>query len=171
MPICASCRRNKPDFLFRLVKQSYFEAAVPAEVCIICETAPKKKCGKCMKALWPGDYFKQSSKLFYCKKCHEQTRRVERMMVTIRLEYRINRIIKILNKMPTHSIEHLRGALFQTIDGLKDGSITTDVAVQIVDVAKAIIDSARVENEFMQLTGSQGSGFIPVENKPLQIKN
>ena len=53
-------------------------------------------------------------------------------------------------------------ALFETIDGLKAGTITPEVAAQITDVAKTIIDSARVENEFVKLTGSAGSGFIPV---------
>ena len=48
------------------------------------------------------------------------------------------------------------------MDGLEAGTITVETAAQITDVARAIIESARVENEFVRLTGTNGSGFIPV---------
>ena len=48
------------------------------------------------------------------------------------------------------------------MDGLKAGTISPETAAQITDVAKAIIESAKVENEFIRLTGTNGSGFIPV---------
>lgn len=48
------------------------------------------------------------------------------------------------------------------MDGLEAGTISVETAAQITDVARAIIDSAKVENEFVRLTGTNGSGFIPV---------
>lgn len=42
-------------------------------------------------------------------------------------------------------------------------------AKAIANVAAAIVNSAKVENEYMKLTGAQGSGFIPapqIEHKP-----
>ena len=64
--------------------------------------------------------------------------------------------------MSDHLIGDLRSKLFDTIDGLVAGTISVETAAQITDVARAIIDSAKVENEFVRLTGTVGSGFIPV---------
>lgn len=61
------------------------------------------------------------------------------------------------------------------MNGLEAGTISVETAAQITDVARAIIDSAKVENEFVRLTGTNGSGIIPViEGKvkdPKQIGN
>jgi hypothetical protein len=43
-------------------------------------------------------------------------------------------------------------------------------AKAIVDVAQVIVDSAKAENTFMQITGSHGSGFIPQQVQPRLIK-
>ncbi|MBE7172757.1 MAG: hypothetical protein INR73_19430 [Williamsia sp.] len=59
--------------------------------------------------------------------------------------------------------------LFEIIDSFKAGTISAETAAQITDVARAIIDSAKVENQFIQLTGTNGSGFIPVIGE--QIKD
>lgn len=67
-----------------------------------------------------------------------------------------------------NSIDGLRDHLFATIEGLRDGSITIDVASKIADVAVVIIDSARAENEYIQLTKSAGSGFIPLKENNLR---
>ncbi|MBE7173252.1 MAG: hypothetical protein INR73_21945 [Williamsia sp.] len=48
------------------------------------------------------------------------------------------------------------------MDGLEAGTISLETAAQITDVARAIIDCAKVENEFVKLTGTNDSGFIPV---------
>ena len=62
--------------------------------------------------------------------------------------------------MSENLIGDLRSRLFETMDGLRAGTITAETAAQITDVARAIIDSAKVENEFVRLTGTNGSGFI-----------
>ncbi len=62
-----------------------------------------------------------------------------------------------------NKIEHLRNHLFETIEALKDKEAPMDItrARAISDVAQTIINSAKVECEFLALTGGQGTGFIP----------
>lgn len=68
-------------------------------------------------------------------------------------------------------IEDLRDHLFATLEDLRDKDKPMDIAraKAIANVAAAIVNSAKVENEYMKLTGAQGTGFIPVkaiERKP-----
>jgi hypothetical protein len=61
-------------------------------------------------------------------------------------------------------IEDLREHLFATLEDLrdKDKPMELDRAKAISEVAQTIINSAKVENEFLKITGtSDGSGFIP----------
>lgn len=62
-----------------------------------------------------------------------------------------------------NKIEDLRDHLFETIEALKDPEkpMALDRAKRISEVAQTIINSAKVENEFMELTGVAGTGFIP----------
>jgi len=62
-----------------------------------------------------------------------------------------------------NKLEDLRDHLFETIEGLKDDKNPMDVkrASAIKGVAETIISSARVELDFMELTGNVGSGFLP----------
>jgi len=62
-----------------------------------------------------------------------------------------------------NKIEDLRDHLFATIEALrdKDQPMEVDRARAIRDVAQVIVNSAKVENEFIRETGSVGSGFIP----------
>lgn len=73
---------------------------------------------------------------------------------------------KIKNK-----IEDLRNHLFATIEALQDDDNPMDLsrARTISNVAQAIINSAKVEVDFLEITGGiEGSGFIPYEpRKPL----
>lgn len=66
-----------------------------------------------------------------------------------------------------NKIEDLRNHLFETIEMLKDGDdrMDTGKAKVISDVAQTIINSAKVEIEFMSEFGSKGTGFI-AEKKP-----
>ena len=57
-------------------------------------------------------------------------------------------------------IAELRSHLFETLKGLKDGSIEIDKARAISQVAGTIIDTARVEVDFMRIAGGKGTGFI-----------
>lgn len=74
-----------------------------------------------------------------------------------------------------NDINELRTHLFETLRGLKDKTNPMDIdrAKAVSEVAKTIIDSARVEVEAMRLTGDdRGTGFIPLEageEKPRRI--
>lgn len=59
-------------------------------------------------------------------------------------------------------IEDLRNHLFATIEALLDESKPMDLdrAKAVADVAQVMINSAKVEVEFMRVTGGTGSGFI-----------
>jgi len=62
-----------------------------------------------------------------------------------------------------NKIEDLRDHLFETLESLRDKEKPMEIerARAIADVAQVIVDSAKTENEFIKLTGSKGSGFIP----------
>ena len=67
-----------------------------------------------------------------------------------------------------NKIEDLRNHLFETLEQLKDPDKPMDLdrARAVADVAKKIIDSAKVEVEFMRVTGQvMGSGFIPPDRQ------
>lgn len=65
-----------------------------------------------------------------------------------------------------NDINELRTHLFETLRGLKDKGNPMDIdrAKAVSEVAKTIIDSARVEVDFLRTTGgSTGTGFIAIE--------
>jgi hypothetical protein len=72
-----------------------------------------------------------------------------------------------VSDQPTNDVSALRGLLFDTLRDLRDKEkpMEVDRARAISDVAKVLVDSARVEVEHMKLTNSNGSGFIPLEDK------
>lgn len=61
-----------------------------------------------------------------------------------------------------NKISDLRNHLFATLEALrdKDSPMEIDRAKAISEVAQTIINSAKVEVEFIRETGSNGSGFI-----------
>lgn len=62
-----------------------------------------------------------------------------------------------------NKIEDLRNHLFEALEGLADKENPLDVkrAKAIADVARVIVDGAKVEVEYMKVTGArQGTGFI-----------
>lgn len=63
---------------------------------------------------------------------------------------------------PTKNIDDLREHLFATLAALRDTSNPMDVdrARAVSEVAKTIIDSAKVEVEYMRLNGGGESDFI-----------
>jgi hypothetical protein len=80
--------------------------------------------------------------------------------------------------MPRNKIEDLRDHLFETIEMLKDGDMDIQKAKAIKDVAQTIVNSAKVEVDFLKFTKEgNGSGFFPIderkqiENKPKQDGN
>ncbi len=65
-----------------------------------------------------------------------------------------------------NKIEDLRDHLFFTIEALLDEEKPMDVtrAKAVSNAAQAIINSAKVEVDFIKVTGAvAGSGFIPME--------
>jgi hypothetical protein len=70
-----------------------------------------------------------------------------------------------------NKIEDLRNHLFATIEGLLDDDNPMDIprAKAVSEAAQTIINSAKVEVDFLKATGGvEGSGFIPYEpRKPL----
>lgn len=64
-----------------------------------------------------------------------------------------------------NKIQDLRDHLFETLEALKDPHEPMELerAKAISDVAQTIINSAKVEVDFLKATGSSrlGSGFLP----------
>jgi hypothetical protein len=66
--------------------------------------------------------------------------------------------------MPKNKIEDLRNHLFATLEALQDedNPMALDRAKTIADVAQVVVNSAKVEVDFLKATdSSQGTGFIP----------
>lgn len=67
--------------------------------------------------------------------------------------------------MSTNNITEVRGHLFDTLRDLREGKIDIEKADAVNRTAQTIINSAKVEVDFIKHTGAQGSGFIP-KNTP-----
>lgn len=67
--------------------------------------------------------------------------------------------------MARNKIEDLRNHLFETIEMLKDGDIELDKAKTIADIAQVIVNSAKIEVDFIKVVHGDGSGFIPVNDR------
>ena len=68
--------------------------------------------------------------------------------------------------MPKNKITDLRNHLFETIEMLKDKEIDLETAKAICDVSQVIINSAKVEGQFLKELGTnKHSGFIQLEEK------
>lgn len=66
--------------------------------------------------------------------------------------------------MAKNKIDDLRNHLFETLEALKDEDKPMDIAraKAIADVARVIVDSAKVEVEFLNATGNvKSTGFMP----------
>ena len=63
-----------------------------------------------------------------------------------------------------NKIEDLRNHLFATIEGLLDEETPMELerAKAVADVAQVIVNSAKIEVDFIKVTGrSEGTGLIP----------
>lgn len=67
-----------------------------------------------------------------------------------------------------NKIEDLRGILFDTLRDLRDKEKPMEIerAKAVAEVAREIVNSAKVEVDHMKVAGGKGSGFIAVEEKP-----
>ncbi|MBO3274165.1 hypothetical protein [Pseudomonas schmalbachii] len=61
-----------------------------------------------------------------------------------------------------NKIEDLRNHLFATIEGLLDPDKPLDIerAKAVAQVSQQLIESAKVEVKFLEVTGAPGTGFI-----------
>lgn len=58
------------------------------------------------------------------------------------------------------SIGDLRETLFATLDAVKNGTLDLDKARQINEVAKTIVETAKVEVDYLRVAGGGESSFI-----------
>lgn len=71
--------------------------------------------------------------------------------------------------MPKNKIEDLRNHLFETLEALKDEDKPMDLerARAVADVARVIVETAKVEVAFINATSAMsGTGFIPELAEP-----
>lgn len=67
-----------------------------------------------------------------------------------------------------NKIEDLRNHLFETLESLKDDEKPMDLerARAIADVGRVLIESAKVEVDFLKVTGGiRSTGFLPEEDE------
>lgn len=63
--------------------------------------------------------------------------------------------------MARNKITDLRDHLFEALERLKDGDLDIATAKAMTEVSQTIINSAKIEIDFIKATGStQDSGFI-----------
>jgi hypothetical protein len=60
----------------------------------------------------------------------------------------------------SRDITALREALFDTLQKVKDGDIDVEKARAINEIGKTLVDSAKVEVEYLRATGGGESSFI-----------
>lgn len=60
----------------------------------------------------------------------------------------------------TNNLQALREALFDTLRGVKAGTVDLDRARAVNELGKTLVDSAKVEVEYLKTAGSGESGFI-----------
>lgn len=60
----------------------------------------------------------------------------------------------------TNDLAALREELFATMRGVKAGTIDLDRARQVNDIGKTLVDTARVEVDFLRATGEKESAFL-----------
>ena len=66
--------------------------------------------------------------------------------------------------MARNKINDLRDHLFETLERLKEGDIDIATAKAMADVGQVIINSAKIEIDFIKATGStKDSGFIKLQ--------
>jgi len=66
------------------------------------------------------------------------------------------------------NINDLRDTLFSTLKGIKDGTLDLEKARAINEVSKTIIDTAKVEVDYLKVNGGGESAFVEaIGNKSL----
>jgi hypothetical protein len=72
---------------------------------------------------------------------------------------------------PTHSINDLREHLMQTLAALRDRENPMDIdrARAIGTVASVLVDTARVETDYLKLAGGASAFMEPTEENPKRL--
>lgn len=65
----------------------------------------------------------------------------------------------------TKSIEDLRQTLFAALESVKAGTLDLDRARAVNEIGKTIIDTAKVEVDYLRVTGGGESAFITAIGK------
>lgn len=73
--------------------------------------------------------------------------------------------------MKTHDIEGLRARLFDAMDGIKAGTITIEQARQISDLSQVIVNTARVEVDYLRVTDGRSSPFLDNAGDQAALQN
>lgn len=60
----------------------------------------------------------------------------------------------------SHDISELRRQLFATLAGVKDGSIDLDKARAVNELGKTLVDTAKVEVDYLRALGGGESAFL-----------
>ncbi len=68
--------------------------------------------------------------------------------------------------MAKHTIDDLREHLFAALAGLKDGTVDIDKAKAISELSQTIINSAKVEVDYLKAVDGGGSEFLGVSERP-----
>jgi hypothetical protein len=73
------------------------------------------------------------------------------------------------------TINDLRETLFSTLQAVKDGTMDLDKARTINEIGKTVIDTAKVEVDYLRVTGGGESSFIDTaigaDNLPDSLPN
>jgi len=71
-----------------------------------------------------------------------------------------------INTVPEENLSALRAELFNTLRAVKAGTLPLDQARAVNEIAKTLVDTAKVEVAYIAATGSGESGFIEPEPAP-----
>lgn len=65
-----------------------------------------------------------------------------------------------------NTLDDLRTALFATLRGIQDGSIDLDRARAVSDLSQTIINTGKLEVEYMRQTGGVQTQFVQIAEQP-----
>ena len=66
------------------------------------------------------------------------------------------------------NISDLYGALMQTINGLRDGSVSVDQAKAINEAAQVMVNAGKLECEYLKIAERTSSKFLADKNATLE---
>ena len=65
----------------------------------------------------------------------------------------------------SQNINDLRKTLFETLQGVKDGSVSVDNARAVANLSQQIINTAKIEIDYMNAGGKVTSEFIEINQR------